>query len=313
MARCVPVNYYEESYPSIKALANAKNLDYKALNYQIKSQGSVEKAVDKLLGLYSKIDELVEDSKDTTVGSEQVDECTEVKEGGDEKQVSLYEYIRSPFDISKFGIEDLEIINLIDFENVSDSDFDTLSHANRKNAINIFFYNSCIYSNDFFKFIKKSENMNLQVLTHHCGNNLVDNIILFYLSSLITLYPDKEYVIISEDRAFYEFVDAINRPNVTAVGRLKMLKNRTDRYKYSLFKYILNNNIIMHRNVIKVSELDAIFADFFKNGNKTPDIPGLIKHLTEFKVIERKYLGNLEYYKFDIETMKKFVVTNSTK
>lgn len=198
-------------------------------------------------------------------------------------------------------------INLIDFENLVHN-FDILRpELVKDNTVNIFFYNACIYSNDFFKIAKCTNNINLQVLTYECANQLVDHLITFYLGSLVSAFPDKNYNIISKDTGFYHFVNNLNISKIKIIGLDNYIKNPEDRYRYSLSKYIVSNHILEKRNIIKREEFKDVFAGFFKkeiiNNVKIDD---LIKNLIKFNIVEKVENG-FNWYKFNLQTAKDFI------
>lgn len=197
-------------------------------------------------------------------------------------------------------------INLIDFENAVDK-INLDEYINDENAINVFFYNSCIYGNIFSKTIKNSPSMNIEVITYEAEKQLIDHILVYYLGALHITFPDVQYQIISKDSGFYPFVNFLYADNIKARG-LNFHDDKDDRYKYCLFKYIINDNILKHRRCIVRREFFTIFEKFFKGKVDDKKVNDLINKLSEdYEVLNVVHKKGLNYYEFDMETINNFV------
>lgn len=203
--------------------------------------------------------------------------------------------------------DEFDTINLIDFENVAEYKELIMEKSNER-TINIFFYNACIYSNDFFKINKYIESKSiLQVLTYDVAEQLVDHMITFYLGGLLYNYSDKEFNIISRDTGFCQFVKSLDSENVTVHG-VKYSYDAEERYKFSLCKYILNNKILQNRPIITKAEFGTVFSQFYKGKTLTDKcINDIINSALDFGIICLVSKGGFVYYKFEMDKIKEIV------
>ena len=251
----------------------------------------------------------VEDKDELVFETEDDDEDVVVPDEFDKISSPIHYDVKTPMQL----IEELRKlkfsrINLIDFENISGK-MDLSDYINEENTINIFFFNACKYATEFIVAIRGTRNINLKVLTYRCGYNLIDHMITYYLGAIYSEFPDKEYCIISMDRGFYSFVTSLGHENEMVYGT-KVLKNPRDRYKYSLYKYLLNDNILKNRKCVIRRDLFAIFDNFCKNKKlDDAEINRMVKDLSEkFKVMKVIHKKGLDYYEFDMDKIRKFVL-----
>lgn len=222
---------------------------------------------------------------------------------------SVFYTVNSPSELLQI-LSDFKFdnINLIDFENMVD-DTTLKGQITGENTINIFFYNACIYSNQFFKLINGIENtINIQILTYNVADQLVDSLILYYFGVLVTTYPDLTFNFISYDRVFFNFVDNIDMDNVKLGGRT-LLKDKEERFKYCIFKFMKNSNILKNRKCVVKHDFYTIFNEFFNNNLNNSEIDHLIDRFQNWNVVEIVTRGEFEYYKFNMNEIKKFVET----
>ena len=203
-------------------------------------------------------------------------------------------------------VTDSKHINLIDFENVVDK-INLDEYINDENAINVFFFNSCIYGNTFSRTIKNSSSINFEVVSYEAEKQLIDHVLVYYLGALHITFPNIQYQIISKDSGFYPFVNFLYADNIKACG-LNFHDDKDDRYKYCLFKYIINHNVLKNRRCIIRHEFFTIFEKFFKGKVDDKKVNDLVKKLSEdYEVLKVVHKKGLNYYEFDMEAINDFV------
>lgn len=331
--RCKPETCYGKEYESRKALAddfgiegNKYNQFCSLLNNGLTTEDAVELTVDsnhnKAIGLlkkgftvetvvnYFKNGETLEMSPKTiTCEPEDIIESEQAEEDYEDTDESynnpVFFNVQSPSQIiDELKHMNVDTINLIDFENVSAKSEDIKPIINKENAVNVFFYNACNFSNHFFKEIRNIKNINLQVLTYKAAPQLIDHMIVFYLGALHNVLPDKKYNIITRDTGYCHFVESMNKNNINVVG-VKRFKNAEDRFKYSLLKYLMNNNRLNNRNCIVKFEFPEILNGFYKNKPDDVEVDRIIEKLCSYGVLSINKHG---HYKFDMEAIKAFVL-----
>ena len=200
---------------------------------------------------------------------------------------------------------DINTINLIDYENIGNNKMLTENHLNDKNTINIFFFNACIYSNNYYSFIKSSKSINIQVISLEAADQLIDHLLIFHLGALISIFPDKEYRIYSNDSGYRAFISNLNYSNIEMISLTKYAKRG---YKYSLGKYILNNQNITESKYFTKNEMKQVLSDFYtkkKLNSHVMDI--IINELSRFEFIQMVKIDNKSYFRFCIKDIAKYI------
>lgn len=307
------VKCYGKTYKSMKELArdfgikDSDTTTYIKLTQLIKKGISPEDAIEKILNS-------ITTSKNTNLEDTTNNVSNKIIAKDDEK-----EYIKNNnpiyFNINNHLqlIEELKKmnnvhnINIIDFENMRD-DLDILKkYIDNEDTINIFFYNACIYSNKFFKIIKYTNNINLQVLTYEVENQLVDHLLVFYLGALMGAFPDKHFTVISKDFGFYPFVNSISRGNIDIVPGT-YINDKEERYKYSLCNYIVNNNYLKIRDCVIREEFKCIFDKWYDDRPITSNmIDDIINKLIQYQLLFEVIQYDKVMYKFDINAAERIV------
>lgn len=201
---------------------------------------------------------------------------------------------------------DIKTINLIDYENISDNKLLINNHINDKNIINIFFYNACIYSNNYYNLTKDSKSINFQILSKEAADQLIDHMLIFYLSVINYKFPDKKIKIFSNDSGFYPFIKSLKSNNIKIAELRKSIKRG---YKYSLAEYILNHAEITESKYFYKSDFKKLFIDFYKDKNKRLNknsINNLISELHRFNFIDSIELSEIKQYRFCIKEILKY-------
>lgn len=313
MARTKQVTYNGKEYESIVELSRLLKIDHRKFYTRIrKYDGNVDMAVADLLSKTELIEE-VKNDMDSLTNYSIPEEKEIIKENEEHNNLNEPSYtIRCmPKYIQAESIDQLigalknfdsDVVNLIDFENMKDAN---LNKYIKEEDINIFFYNATIHSNKFYKFTKNFKNTTIQVLIYDCIDQLVDNLIIYYLGRLQSKYPNKKYNIISKDTGFYRFIDYLNPANTKCIG-MEFLHNKEDRFKYSLCKFISTTKL-SHRNMVSLIEIPEIFQSFYDKPMTQEIIDDLFKSLNKFELIECKTKGQFEWVKFDMDKINKFL------
>lgn len=200
---------------------------------------------------------------------------------------------------------EVSTVNLIDFENVSKDKNLLHKYISDTHALNVFFYNATLYSNQFFSIIRESASLNVPVITYEVANQLVDHLITYYLGALCLMFPNKNYTIVSKDTGFYEFAHIID--NITCVG-INYIEDKEQRYKYSLCKYILNNKLKLgKRDLFTFNELLNLFNDFYDGNMQLKDVDDLVNSLVKFEIAEEVKKGSFDWIRLNLVKINKFV------
>lgn len=344
LSHCKPITCYEKEYPSRRALCADFGIEDRynqfctLMKLKVSPEQAIELAVDgnhnKAILLLKKgyeinavfnhfqngikIEEPVvaeEDGKNIKISEEPEIEDEDIIEP-EQEQVEdedidssynspVFFNVQSPSQIiEELKHMNVDTINLIDFENVSAKSEDIRPIIIKENTVNVFFYNACNFSNHFFKEIRNIRNINLQVLTYKAAPQLIDHMIVFYLGALHNVLPNKTYNIITRDTGYCHFVESMNKNNINVVG-VKRFKNADDRFKYSLLKYLMNNNRLNNRNCIVKFEFAEILDGFYKNKPDEVEVSRIIEKLCSYGVLSINKHG---HYKFDMEAIKSFVL-----
>ena len=197
-------------------------------------------------------------------------------------------------------------INLIDYENICDNKLLIQNHIiDDDNVINIFFFNACIYSNNYYSLIKDSKSINLQIISLEVANQLIDHLLIFYLGALVARYPGKKYKIYSRDSGYYPFITNLNYSNVKICSLTKPIKRG---YKYSLGKYILNNPDITESKYFTKTDFIGLFKEFYPNRTfNSRTISSIIGELTKFEFISNVKMDSKKYYRFCLKKISEYV------
>lgn len=199
----------------------------------------------------------------------------------------------------------IDTINLIDYENVSDNKMLSENHLKDENMINIFFFNACIYSNNYYSFIKSSKSINIQIISLEAADQLIDHLIVFYLGVLMSKFPNKNYKLYSRDNGYHPFINTLKYPNITMAGLTKSRRG----HKYSLAKYILNNAEITESKYFGKNEFRRLFSDFYTTKKlNSHTIAVTINELLRYEFIERIEMdGNGNYYRFKKKEISEYI------
>ncbi len=200
-------------------------------------------------------------------------------------------------------------INLIDFENVS-KDKIVKDIVNDPLNLNIFFFNGCIYSNDFYKLTSNSVALNYYIISLEVEDQLIDHLLLYYLGALSndSLLSNIKFNIVSKDTHFYKLRKYINTINIDNIG-LNYISDINGKFIYSLSNYIINNNYIHNNTCLFKKEFQMIFGNFFKLRNKVinnEEIDKLINILLEleFITLNPETDNTSEYYTINLIKIK---------
>lgn len=317
------VEYDGISYDSRKQFAKENNVSYNRLMYLInKKNMSFDEAATNLL-----LEKMEEEEQLDSIIKKPTESAIETKLAKDmvsnniitDKDINkikpstwtrpVYIDITSP----KQLIDELEkehnikVINLIDFENVGRDKKLLKEYINNEGTLNIFFYNALHHSNEFFNIIKGSTNINLQVQTFECANQLVDHLITYYLGAIRANFPDMRFNIISKDTGFYGFISSLCTDKVKGVG-INYIEDKELRFKYCLCKYIIDNNLFVSRNCIAYREIENFFSDFNNRDKMTQaDVENLFESIIKFDIGEEFMKGTFRWIKFRMENIKEFV------
>lgn len=200
---------------------------------------------------------------------------------------------------------DITTINLIDYENVSDNKMLSENHLKDENMINIFFFNACIYSNNYYSFIKSSKSINIQIISLEAADQLIDHLIVFYLGVLMSRFPNKNYILYSRDNGYYPFINTLKYTNIKMAGLTKSRRG----HKYSLAKHILNNPEITESKYFGKNEFRRLFSDFYTTKKlNSHTIAVTINELLRYEFIERIDMdGNGNYYRFKKKEISEYI------
>lgn len=204
-------------------------------------------------------------------------------------------------------------INLIDFENIcgDKEKLKLVDHGiNDCNCVNIFFFNACIYSNQYYSTIKNSSSINVQVITMDVEDQLVDHMITYYLGAFLALHPKNTYNIISTDHGYSAFVNNLNMQNINMIGVGEFIANKEKRYRFSLANYCVKNKYMKNGVCLTRRDLHEVLKDFItKNKNmdtKTYELTldETLDNLCKYKIFKlTKATDNYdEYYTVDLTT-----------
>lgn len=233
---------------------------------------------------------------------------TDTKDKNSYNRISNNKIINNSYELIE-SIElypDIKTINLIDYENISDNKLLINNHINDKNTLNIFFYNACIYSNNYYNLTKDSKSINFQILSKEAADQLIDHMLIFYLSIINYKFPDKKIKIFSNDSGFYPFIKSLKCNNIKISELKKSIKRG---YKYSLAEYILNHGEITESKYFYKSDFKKLFSDFYKDKNKKINkntINNLISELCRFNFIDSIELSDIKQYRFCIKEILKY-------
>lgn len=184
-------------------------------------------------------------------------------------------------------------INLIDFENVVNSDI-LNNYIDDSNNFNIFFYNACIYSNNFYKLTKDSKSINFQILTYKSADQLIDKLLLFYLGKLSMVYSKSKLNIVTKDSGFYTFLEYIDNKNISIDG-LEIENDKELKFVRTLATYLSKNKYIKSGRYYTRSDLFTILEKWYLQKKETftdDDLDHLIEILNKYKcisIINKKY------------------------
>ena len=309
----IEVEYDGISYTSKKQFADKNDISYNKLMYLIRNKDmSFDEAattvlLEKMEASESIGKEIEKEPKEIVVKEEPKPVVKEKKKTTNFWQRPLYFDITDPFQIihELKKMSNVTTINLIDFENVKKDKKLLDEHINNDNTLNIFFYNAIHHSNEFFSTIKGCTNINLQVQIFECANQLVDHLITYYLGAIRAAYPDMKFNIISRDTGFYGFIGFLNTKNIKGVG-INYIDDKELRYKFSLCKYIITNNILLHRNCIATHELKKFFNNFYPNGMSNKDEVDLLESLIKFEMVTLRINGSFEWADFKMDHIRDF-------
>lgn len=323
--RAKPITFNGKEYESRSELARTLGIDPNKLNNKLRSNITVEEAVADLL----------QEKEMVSIGEKPMNEIIDILKGKEnvvisEKEVIMtkpekkvepkeerfifkpipkklpkYIQVRSVNELIEI-LNDIDIdkVNLIDYENI-EKDRRLEKFASNEDEVNIFFYNAEVHSNNFFAFAKSINTNIIQVLTYDSANDLVDRMIIFYLSGLLLAYPDKEYSIISKDLSFYRFIENLGYDNIKCIG-INYITDGDTRYKYCLCKYIADTRE-NHRNMIATHEVDKFFKDFAGHKLNQHDVDNLLKAFDKYELVEHVKKGAFDWIKFDMPKIHKFV------
>lgn len=180
-------------------------------------------------------------------------------------------------------------VNLIDFENLSDN-HSIINELLKENSINVFFFNGCIYANDFFKLMHDQHKEVYYVVTTETSSQLVDHLMVYYSGFLapLELGCKIKFNLVSKDSGFYKLQKYINNKNISAKG-MNFVEKKDDKFILSIAKYMINNRYINHNTAIKKDEFETIFGNFFKLRNKEitdQNINNLVNKLLDLDFLE---------------------------
>lgn len=196
------------------------------------------------------------------------------------------------------AIEDIKMINLIDFENISNDEEILSQYLKDPRCVNIFFYNATLYSNNYYMRTRYSKSQNFQVITFEKEDQLVDHLISLYLGILISVMPTKHFNIISKDSGYLGFIHYLNMDNVTSIGT-SYISTSKKKFNYSVCNYFANNRNIREGILFTQNELCKQIDEFYHNKGKKAtykNYTDVIKLLKDNKILkEQKYNGKITY------------------
>lgn len=317
-SRKSPVVCKNKTYDSILDFCSNFNITYREFVNKLSSGISVQEIVDELSS--KKDDVNLSESEKNNEEAKTTNEKECILESDEETDYMLIESdINYPIPIynEKVLNKCIEIqlrsnefnnINLIDFENVSKDNM-LKNIINDPLNINIFFFNGCIYSNEFYKLISNSNSLNYYVVTLEIESQLIDHLLLYYLGTLSqnNLFKNMNFNIISKDTHFYKLQKYIYN-NIKVIG-LNYISNTSDKFIYSLSNYIINNNYIHNQTCLFKREFATVFGNFFKMKKKQmndKELDNLINTLLELGFVKfYPETDNMSaYYTFNLVKIK---------
>lgn len=332
MSKCNPVTFNGKTYSSTRQLANELNLDEKNYGRLVKLvkkyDGNGDLAVPELLTIMAKENKETEKIKsiinlingnEEAKKSEPEESVEEKKKEKEEmktekastlpKSTRCYYEVDTPSNLINL-IESLDCnntikkINLIDFENVC-SRPDIYEPVLEEENVNIFFYNALKYSDKFYSATRKSNAINIKILTFEVAQELVDHMLVFYLGALNAVKPDIEYAILSKDLGYYRFIENLEFDNIKCVG-VNYIQDKDTRYKYCICKFVADSKL-QTRNLVTLSEARELFKGFFKNDPTNEDFNNVIKILEKDGLLEQMSKNSLKWLKFKMKEINEFV------
>lgn len=219
--------------------------------------------------------------------------------------------VKDPVNLAEIiaGNKKINTVNLIDFENLSDN-HSIINELLKENSINVFFFNGCIYANDFFKLMHNQHKEVYYVVTTETSSQLVDHLMVYYSGFLAPLELGNKikFNLVSKDSGFYKLQKYINNKNISAKG-MNFLEKKDDKFILSIAKYMINNRYINHNTAIKKDEFETIFGNFFKLRNKEitdQNVNNLINRLLDLDFLEFHPETNnySEYYSINLVNAK---------
>lgn len=191
---------------------------------------------------------------------------------------------------------DPESINLIDFENINTSE--ALNKYINGENFNIFFYNACLYSNNFYKIIKNSPAINFQILTYNAGDQLVDKIIIYYLGILSKF--DKKLNIVSRDAGYSTFLENINNKSIS----IDNIENKEVGFVRMLCSYLLKNRYVKDKKYYTRADLKSIIENWYNNKDDRyltdSNLDSIILQLHNFNCLRVAHKKYGDQYLFNI-------------
>lgn len=205
-------------------------------------------------------------------------------------------------------------INLIDFENIVGTSSKNLIDGVLvdNDSLNIFVFNSLLYSHNFYSSIKNSTTYNLQLLSFKAANQLVDNLIIFYLGIITSHFPCKTYTIISNDTGYNSLIETLGMKNISIING-NWNSDAATRYKISLASYMKNQTKLGDGSCTYRENILNNFNGFIKNGSRKKSRykaeEDLIDSLCDFKFIVPHYDefndNEVSYYEINMKEVEK--------
>lgn len=295
-------------------LSNGWNLQEIINGRKIKAIDKVTKKEDDTS--ISKIEKGVKSNSEIISKEESTIEPCEVKNNNNFNELNIQIVTSIPMLLNTINERRPKTINLIDYENlVGKCREDLISSLNDNNCINIFFFNSLIYSLKFYRTIKNSTSMNLELLTFVVANQLVDDMIKFYLGILVSHFPDINFIITSTDRGYINLVTNLNMPNIIMIGHDVNVSDYSTpdaKYKYALANFIYNNKDIDDGSCLYESNIYELFKDFLDhpsdNNSNFMKVSNLINKLCIYKFaipVCGENINDVSYYTLNMKEVKK--------
>lgn len=293
---------YSKEYNSLKAIAREFNVPYSTLYGTMKRTNT--DAEEALNIIEKKID--VDNTKliNKNFKSEEIS-CNSIltQQNIINNNLKFMDNMNSLFTLIDTLGEGISI-NLIDYENLSKSIYLKPYITENNNGLNIFFYNACIYSNNYYKFIRNIPNINnYQVLTYTVKDQLIDNLIVYYLGILSGKYPNNKYTIVSNDSGYSRFIETLDSQNIKTYSPDYAIQSAEARFNYSLCKY-LNSKDIKNNTCYKLDDLKHLLNGFVKNKSNVLDI---IKSAEKLELLDMIELEHITYYSFNLNKIKELL------